>query len=106
MKSKWRRFEVLLPVRFNDGRDVPTKLLGQATNEIIDRFGALSFDCQQVEGRWRHEGIEYRDNLARLVVDVPDNETNRRWMKKFKARWKNRLDQLELWVVSYRIEIE
>jgi len=27
-------------------------------------------------------------------------------MKKFKVRWKKRFDQLELWMVSYRIEVE
>jgi len=27
-------------------------------------------------------------------------------MKAFKARWKAKLEQLELWMVSYRIEIE
>jgi len=27
-------------------------------------------------------------------------------MKKFKKRWKFRLEQLELWMVSYRIEVE
>jgi len=27
-------------------------------------------------------------------------------MKKFKVRWKKRFDQLELWMVSYRIEVD
>jgi hypothetical protein len=40
------------------------------------------------------------------VVDVPDSPNNRRWMKGFKERWKARLEQLDLWMVSYRIEIE
>jgi len=43
---------------------------------------------------------------VRIVVDVPDSAKNRQWMKKFKSRWKKRLDQMELWMVSYRIEIE
>ena len=50
--------------------------------------------------------MRYRDNLVRIIVDVPDSARNRRWMKAFKARWKTRLEQLELWMVSYRIEIE
>jgi hypothetical protein len=37
---------------------------------------------------------------------VPDSAKNRQWMREFKARWKERLDQLELWMVSYRIEVE
>jgi hypothetical protein len=59
-----------------------------------------------VEGHWRHGGLMYRDNLVRLVVDVPDSAKSRRWMKEFKGRWKARLEQLELWMVSYRIEVE
>ena len=42
----------------------------------------------------------------KLVVDVPDSAANRKWMKQFKAGWKKRLDQLELWMVSYRIEVD
>ena len=39
-------------------------------------------------------------------MDVPDAEENRAWMKDFKGRWKVRLEQLELWVVSYQVDIE
>jgi hypothetical protein len=72
----------------------------------VDHFGAASYETQKVEGHWRHGGVAYRDNLVRIVVDVPDAPKNRQWMKKFKKRWKARLDQLELWMVSYRIEVE
>jgi hypothetical protein len=106
MSSKWRRFEVLLPLQFNDGRDVPTEWLADAVLEIVDRFGAASYETQKLEGHWRQGGIVYRDNLVRLIVDVPDLARNRQWMKQFKARWKARLEQLELWVVSHPIEIE
>jgi hypothetical protein len=39
-------------------------------------------------------------------VDVPDTAANRRWMRAYKARWKAKLDQLELWLVSFRIELD
>ena len=106
MSNKWRRFEVLLPLRFNDGHDVPEELIADAVLEIVDHFGAASYETQKVEGHWRHGGILYRDDLVRVIVDSPDTSQNRQWMKQFKGRWKTRLDQLELWMVSYRIEIE
>jgi hypothetical protein len=43
---------------------------------------------------------------VKVVVDVPDSAKNRGWMKKFKALWKERLEQLELWMVSYRVDVE
>ena len=104
--TKWRRFEVMLPLQFNDGVTVPQEWIGEAVVEIADYFGAASFETQRIEGHWRHAGVLYRDNLVRIVVDVPDSAKNRKWMKEFKKRWKERLKQLELWMVSYRIEIE
>ena len=106
MSSNWRRFEVLLPLQFNDGREVPPEWLSEAVLEVVDRFGAASYETQKVEGHWRHGSVAYRDNLVRIVVDVPDSDENRNWMKQFKSQWKAKLQQLELWVVSYRIEIE
>ena len=106
MSSRWRRFEVLLPLRFNDGRDIPGEWIAEAVLEIVDHFGAASYETQKVEGHWRHSGILYRDDLVRVVVDVPDSTRNRQWMREFKDRWKVRLEQLELWLVSYRIDVE
>jgi hypothetical protein len=106
MKSKSRRYEVLLPVRFNDGKEVPEQLLAEAINEIVDQFNAASFYKDAVEGRWRHAETVYRDDLALIVVDVADTQKNRKWVKAYKARWMERLDQLDLWMVSYPIEIE
>jgi len=35
MSSNWRRFEVLLPLQFNDGRDVQPEWLAEAVLEIV-----------------------------------------------------------------------
>ena len=106
MSSKWRRFEVLLPLQFNDGSDVPAELLAEAVLEIVDHFGAASYETQKVEGHWRHGGVLIRDNLVTLVVDAPDLVSNRQWMKQYKERWRSRLEQVELWMISYAVEVE
>ena len=106
MSSNWRRFEVLLPLRFNDGREISAEWLAEAVLEVVDHFGAASYETQKVEGHWRHGGVAYRDDLVRVVVDVADTPENRGWFKEFKGRWKGRLEQLDLWVVSYLIDIE
>ena len=97
---------MLLPLQFNDGRDVPAEWLADAVLEVVEQFGAASYESQQIEGHWRHAETLYRDSLVRLTIDVPDLARNRAWMKTFKKRWKTKLDQLELWMVSYLIRIE
>jgi hypothetical protein len=37
---------VLLPLHFNDGREVPAEWLADAVLEIVDRFGAASYETQ------------------------------------------------------------
>ena len=73
---------------------------------MVDNFGAVSYESQKIEGHWRHDEVIYRDELTRLVVDIPDTSPNREWMSMFKARWMSKLEQLELWMVSYQIEVE
>jgi hypothetical protein len=104
--SNLRRFEVLLPLQFNDRRDVPSEWLADAVLEIVERFGAASYETQKVEGHWRYQGVLYRDNLVKIVVDVPDIPENRTWMKEYKERWKTKLEQLELWLISYVIDLD
>lgn len=85
---------------------MPAEWLAEAVLEVVEEFGAASYETQTVEGHWRFRGVLYRDDLVRIVVDVPDSAANRRWMRAFKVKWKERLEQLELWMVSYRIEVE
>lgn len=106
MNSKLRRFEILLPLQFNDGRDVPSDWLAEAVLEIADYFDAASYETQKVEGHWRHQGVLYRDNLVKIVADAPDEEANREWMREYKKRWKQKLEQLDLWLVSYTIDVD
>jgi hypothetical protein len=94
MSSKLRRFELLLPVRFNDGRDIPEEWLGSARRNCRT-LRRRQFERQNVEGCWRHKGTLYRDDLSRIIVDVPDKRENRDWMKSFKRRWKIKLEQID-----------
>lgn len=106
MNSRLRRFEILLPLQFNDGRDIPSERLAEAVLEIVEKFDAASYETQKVEGHWRYQGVLYRDNLVKIVVDVSDTPENREWMRDFKRRWKERLEQIDLWLVSYVIDID
>lgn len=106
MSNKWRRFEVLLPLQFNDGQPVPAEWIIEVVLEIYEQFGAVSYETQKVEGHWRQAGVHYQDELVRLVVDLPDKAKNRQWMKGFIERWKERLAQLDLWLTSYQIDVD
>ena len=104
--TKMRRYEILLPVEFNNGRAVPRVLLDKAVKEVVDTFGAASEEPGSVEGHWEHRGRIQKESLSKVLVDVRDTAENREWMRAFKARWKEELEQVEVWLISYEIAVE
>ena len=99
-----RRYEILLPLKFNDGRDVPGDLLKETWSDLLARFDGFSFTPQPIQGQWRHEGTTYEDATLRLIVDVEDLPENREFFVDFKPTLLKRFDQLEIYIVSYPIE--
>jgi len=63
MKTKWRRYEVLLPRQFNDGREIPGEWISRAILEVVDHFGAVSYETQNVEGHWHQSGVSIETTL-------------------------------------------
>lgn len=99
-----RRYEILLPSQFNDGRPVPEEITADTLLELERKFGAVSCETQLILGLWRREGELYRDSLARVFVDVADTIENREFFVQFKQRLKERFEQLDIWMTTYPIE--
>ena len=100
-----RRYEILLPLRFNDGLAVPADLVGGVVISLRERFGAASCETQTIRGSWQHQGVVYRDDLVRAFVDVPDTVENRAWFVSLKERLKRDFQQLDIWIVTHPIEV-
>ena len=100
-----RRFELLLPIRRNNGDKIPPELFTQTFLELEERFGGVSWESQTIRGRWRHEGQTYEDDSVRVSVDVPDTEENRRFFSNFKGELKVRFQQIDIWMTSHMIDI-
>jgi hypothetical protein len=88
MQKPFRRFELLLPTRFNSGDVGRAELFAETLLDLEARFGAVSSETQRIEGRWRYH--EYRDELVRIFCDVPDSAENRQFFIAFKETLKAR----------------
>ena len=103
--SSLRRYEILVPLLFNDGSPVPEALLAQTFAELREKFGAASWETQLVRGAWEQEGTTFRDNLTRFFVDVPDLPEHRVFFKEFKQTLKQRFKQMEVWITSHPVDV-
>lgn len=50
-----RRYEILLPSKFNDGRPVPQELIAETLLELEQKFDSVSCETQIIHRIWRHE---------------------------------------------------
>ena len=105
MSRTLRRFELLLPLRFNDGQGVPEHFVADALIELEQRFGAVSCETQTIRGFWHHEDQSFRDDLVRVFVDVADVPDSRSFFLEFKERMKARFQQRDIWLATYLIEV-
>ena len=101
-----RRFEILLPLQFNNRKHVPAGELEEAKRELLKLFGGVTWEKQAWGGLWEDGGVEYEDSLMRVFVDTTDLESDRKRMQQFNERWRKRLDQVQLYMTSRLIEVE
>jgi hypothetical protein len=67
------RYEILLPLKYNDGGSIEPEKILQTKQDLVQKFGALTVDPYPVQGVWTYQGTAYQDSLLRYVVDVEDD---------------------------------
>ena len=105
MQKPFRRYELLLPSKFNSGEAIPAEHFADTLLDLEERFGAVSSETQLIEGRWRFQGEVYRDELVCVFCDVPDTAENRQFFVALKERLKARFQQLDIWMTTYPVEV-
>ena len=101
----FERYEILLPLKYNDGTPVEPEKFQATRRELVGQFGALSMDVPPVSGLWVSSGHEYQDELIRFVVDAEATPATDEFWRDFKERLKERFRQVEIWIVAYPIRL-
>ena len=100
-----RRYEMLLPLRFNDGRPVGADRFYQTRIDLIAQFGCMSLEPGFVQGTWTHGGEQYEDELMRFTIDVDDTPENYQFFVAFKVVLLERFEQLDIYLVSFTVDV-
>jgi len=99
------RFEILLPLYYNDGRPVEPEQFLATDDELVGLFSATSTDTVTVRGHWKYQSTVFSDQLVRVRVDVEDAPENWESMRRVKESLKARFAQLDIWITAHRIEV-
>ena len=100
-----RRYEILLPTRYNDGTLVEPEKFFETQEELVAAFGALTTSPELLRGIWMQNGQRFEDHHIRLLIDVDATPENRAFFREFKQKLKTQFRQIDLWIISYEIEV-
>jgi hypothetical protein len=102
---KWIRYEILLPLCYNDGRPVESVKFRQTTRELLENFSATTLDLLAAMGSWKYQGTLYQDLLLRFIVDVPASTPADDFFRRYKETLKARFEQVDIWISAHEIQI-
>jgi len=99
-----KRFEILLPLNYNDGTLIEPEKFDQTAEELCDRFGGVTLDTVRITGTWKYGGARYRDELLRIRIDSPDPQASD-FLRSYKELLKERFQQIDIWITAHELEI-
>jgi len=99
------RYEILLPLKYNDGSPIEPKIFQQTRKELVEKFGAVTVEPQSVHGIWTHGSKEYADELIRFIIDIETTVETEKFFKELKERLKVRFQQIEIWITAHPIRL-
>lgn len=99
------RFEILLPLYYNDGRQIEQEKFTQTDEELVAHFGATSTNTVIVKGHWKYRSTLYEDRLIRVRIDAEENEEDKTFLKEYKEVLKVRFEQEDIWITAQQINV-
>ncbi len=103
------RFELLVPLFYNDGTPIESEHIDRALNDLMEQFGAYRYQpTAPYEGAWTDVQPEqvptmYRDRLLLLTVDTGREERVVQWFANFKQGLAETLRQVEIYIAVTEI---
>jgi len=103
------RFEVKLPIYYNDGKtQVEPEKFEQTKNEILDRFGGFQV-LAVTEGGWINPDTNevFVELMGGFFVDIERDKLEEaiEFFKEYKKKLKERFKQEEIYIVGYELYV-
>ena len=91
-----RKYEIYLPLRYNNGKPIEPTKISSICGELAETFGAITVSPLSApsQGRWKYGGVEYIDDIIKIeVVATRDRETKKFFID-FKSASRHLCDKL------------
>jgi hypothetical protein len=100
-----KKYEIYLPLKYNDDREIEPEKIKQIREERIAVFGVLTVSSQSApyQGRWKYGGVDFIDDIIKIEIITGANRKTERFFKEFKERLKRLLKQVDILITAQNI---
>ena len=99
------KYEIYLPLKYNDGKEIEPEKIKQIREELIAVFGALTVSSQSApyQGSWKYGGVDFIDDIIKIEIIAAGDKKTERFFKQFKERLKRLLKQIDILITAQNI---
>jgi hypothetical protein len=102
-----RKYEIYLPLKYNDGKNIEENKIRGIKVELVDAFGAITVSSwsSPYQGTWKYGGVEYIDDIIKIEVVATNDRATKKFFKEFKERLKKSLRQIDILITTHGIQV-
>ena len=99
-----KKYEIYLPLKYNDGREIEAEKIKQIREKLIAVFGALTVSSQSApyQGSWKYGGVDFIDDIIKIEI-IAAGDKDRKFFKEFKEQLKRLLKQIDILITAQNI---
>src|SRR6266404_6723406 len=99
-----RKYEIYLPLKYNDGKEIEAEKIKQIREDLISVFGAITVSSRSspYQGTWKYGGVEYIDDIIKVEIVTSGDKMTKKFLKDFKERLKESLRQVDILITHPR----
>ncbi len=95
-----KEYDVYVPRNYNDGQPIAKKKLKQIKALLSEEFGGVTEIQLRKKGWWKMQAVIFRDKITIFRVFAKNTRAARRFLREFKDRLKQDLEQEEILIVE------
>ncbi len=102
-----RKYEIYLPLKCNDGKEIEANKIRTVRTELVDAFGTITVSAlsSPYQGRWKYGGVEFIDEIIKIEVVTTNDRATKKFFKAFKERLKESLQQIDILITTHGIQV-
>ena len=102
-----RKYEIYLPLKYNDGKNIEAEKIRSIKEELVDAFGAITVSSlsSPYQGTWKYGGVEFIDDIIKIEVVATNDRATKKFFKEFKERLKESLQQIDILITTHGIQV-